>query len=122
MLTLVGTAQLVQQILCEAFPATAFALSVTENRYAVTRIFDGYYASVECVTPEQAAQALSVSTRAEFEEIVSPRAARLADDAGVAQSEDGDGTHAIFLSVDVDAQSSPREGGRRADGVQLPLF
>ncbi|AOJ64689.1 hypothetical protein WJ32_19225 (plasmid) [Burkholderia ubonensis] len=30
-LTLVGTAQLVQQILREAFPATAFALSVTEN-------------------------------------------------------------------------------------------
>ncbi|KWC00293.1 LPD29 domain-containing protein [Burkholderia ubonensis] len=30
-LTLVGTAQLVQQILREAFPATAFAISVTEN-------------------------------------------------------------------------------------------
>ncbi|WP_232443870.1 LPD29 domain-containing protein [Burkholderia ubonensis] len=30
-LTLVGTAQMVQQILREAFPATAFALSVTEN-------------------------------------------------------------------------------------------
>ncbi|KWN80983.1 hypothetical protein WM23_20325 [Burkholderia ubonensis] len=30
-LTLVGTAQLMQQILREAFPATAFAISVTEN-------------------------------------------------------------------------------------------
>ncbi|WP_232440666.1 hypothetical protein [Burkholderia ubonensis] len=88
----------------------------------MTRFFDGRYASVECVTPEQAAHALSVSTRAEFEAIVSPRAAHLADDAGIAQSEDGDGAHATFLSVDVDAQSSPREGGRRADGVQLPLF
>ncbi|OJB29551.1 hypothetical protein [Burkholderia ubonensis] len=92
------------------------------NRYAVTRFFDGRYASVECVTPEQAAQALSVSTRAEFEAIVSPRTAHLADDAGAAQSEDGDAAHATFLSVDVDAQSSPRDGGRRADAVQLPLF
>ncbi|MFA8329278.1 hypothetical protein [Burkholderia ubonensis] len=92
------------------------------NRYAVTRFFDGRYASVDCVTPEQAALALSVSTRAEFEAIVSPRAAHLPDDAGVAQSEDGDGTHATFLSADIDAQSSPREGGRRADGVQLSLF
>ncbi|KVD30199.1 hypothetical protein WK59_12990 [Burkholderia ubonensis] len=92
------------------------------KRYAVTRFFDGRYASVDCVTPEQAALALSVSTRAEFEAIVSPRAAHLADDAGVAQSEDGDGTHAAFLSVDVDAQSNPHDGGRRADAVQLPLF
>ncbi|KVO09659.1 hypothetical protein WJ69_20285 [Burkholderia ubonensis] len=92
------------------------------NRYAVTRFFDGRYASVDCVTPEQAALALSVSTRAEFEGIVSPRAAHLADVAGVAQSEDGDAAHATFLSVDIDAQSSPRDGGQCADGVQLPLF
>ncbi|KVT77350.1 hypothetical protein WK58_11300 [Burkholderia ubonensis] len=92
------------------------------NRYAVTRFFDGRYAIVECVTPEQAAQALSVSTRAEFEAIVSPRTAHFADDAGVAQCEDGDAAHATFLSVDIDAQSSLRDGGQRADGVQLPLF
>ncbi|KVD94682.1 hypothetical protein WS63_03310 [Burkholderia stagnalis] len=92
------------------------------SRYAVIRFFDGRYASVECVMPEQAAQALSVATRAEFEAIVSPRAAHRADDAGAAESDDGDASHAVFLSVDVDAQCSPRDGGQRAVAVQLPLF
>ncbi|KWI32007.1 hypothetical protein U0E23_26895 [Burkholderia stagnalis] len=92
------------------------------NRYAVIRFFDGRYASVECVTPEQAAQALSASTRAEFEGIVSHRAAHLAGDSGAADSDDGDASHAVFLSADVDAQSSSRDGGQRAGAVQLPLF
>ncbi|KWN65961.1 hypothetical protein [Burkholderia stagnalis] len=92
------------------------------NRYAVIRFFDGRYASVECVMPEQAAQALSVTTRAEFEGVVSPRAAHLASGSGAAESDDGDAAHAVFLSADVDAQSSSRDGGQRAGAVQLPLF
>jgi len=88
------------------------------ERYAVTRFFDGQYASVACVLPEHATRALLATTRAEFERIGAADATRGVDIALDASVDDPEGASIELLASDVDVQRRDA----RLDAQQLALF
>ncbi|WP_231755866.1 hypothetical protein [Burkholderia sp. MSMB1552] len=88
------------------------------ERYAVTRFFDGCYASVACALPEHAARALLAKTRAEFERIGAGIEPHRADDPAGAIADDPEAVSIALLSTDVYAQRRDE----RLEAKQLPLF
>ena len=88
------------------------------ERYAVTRFFDGQYASVTCMLPEHAKRALFAQSRAEFERIGALGSAPHAAGGSDSGNDDPESASIALLSADVDLE-------RRdvcPEAKQLPLI
>lgn len=88
------------------------------ERYAVTRFFDGQYASVTCMLPEHAKRALLAESRAEFERIGALVGAPHAAGGTDAGNDDPESASIALLAADVDLERRDV----RPEAKQLPLF